>query len=78
MNISPTMARWDRTNFEIENFNAHFLYELKGFGVEFIDLNSQLISNCGYLKSRYTIDGLHLNSKGYQCWIKILKDRMKL
>ena len=40
-------------------------------GLKFIDLNAKLAPN-GYLEKIYSIDGLHLNGKGYLIWVGVL------
>jgi lysophospholipase L1-like esterase len=44
----------------------------------FIDLNKSFRNVEGLMDPRYTTDGLHLNSAGYQLWIKILKGEKHL
>jgi lysophospholipase L1-like esterase len=43
-------------------------------GVDFVDLYSVFLDAHGRLDARYTNDGLHLNSAGYEIWVKHLKD----
>ena len=40
--------------------------------IKFIDINNKLAPN-GVLLEKYSLDGLHLNGKGYIEWSKILK-----
>ncbi|MEI9920593.1 MAG: GDSL-type esterase/lipase family protein [Bacteroidota bacterium] len=40
----------------------------------FVDLHDKFSDVGGLLDPRYTTDGLHLNSAGYQHWLKILKE----
>jgi len=42
--------------------------------IAYIDLNSQFADSLGNLKREYTIDGLHLMTKGYNQWIRVLND----
>ena len=42
--------------------------------VTYIDLHRLMIANDGELKSELSIDGLHLNGKGYQIWKDAIKD----
>lgn len=72
--ILPTTSIWancpvdkiQRTNKFIQDFCSKF-------GFTWIDLYTKFATNDGYLKNDYTIDGLHLNSKGYVYWSTILK-----
>ena len=81
-NIIPIIQSVLYTNeqfYDIEHDNKYATIinnELKRFAVKegliFLDLNKDLSEN-GLLKSKYTYDGLHLNSKGYEVWGKIIK-----
>lgn len=42
--------------------------------VKFIDTNSLFSDEHGKLKKEYTIEGLHINEKGYEAWVKFLKE----
>ncbi len=42
--------------------------------VTLIDTHSFFSDENGKLKREYTIEGLHINPKGYEAWIKFLKD----
>ena len=72
--ILPTTAIWancpvdkiQRTNKFIQDFCSKF-------GFTWINLYTKFATKDGYLKNDYTIDGLHLNSKGYVYWSTILK-----
>ena len=72
--ILPTTAIWancpvkkiQRTNKFVQEFSTRF-------GFTWIDLYSKFATKDGYLIDDYTIDGLHLNSKGYVNWSTILK-----
>jgi len=44
--------------------------------IQFIDLNNKLAPK-GVLLEKYSLDGLHLNGKGYVEWSKILKSYIK-
>jgi lysophospholipase L1-like esterase len=43
-------------------------------GITYIDLHSLFIDDQGYMKSEYTIDGVHLTSLGYDIWIDKLRN----
>ena len=72
--ILPTTAVWgncpvkkiQRTNKFVQEFSSRF-------GFTWIDLYSKFATKDGYLINDYSIDGLHLNSKGYVNWSAILK-----
>ena len=38
-----------------------------------IDLNASFTNEKGFLKEEFTYDGVHLNEKGYNHWVEILK-----
>jgi lysophospholipase L1-like esterase len=38
-----------------------------------IDLNASFKNDNGFLNEEFTYDGVHLNEKGYNHWVKILK-----
>jgi lysophospholipase L1-like esterase len=42
-----------------------------------IDLHPRFIDSEGKLMKEYTVDGLHLNAKGYEVWAAILKPYLK-
>jgi len=72
--ILPTTAIWgncppdkiQRTNKFIQDFSTNF-------GFIWIDIFSKFATKDGYLRNDFTIDGLHLSSKGYAYWSTILK-----
>ena len=43
------------------------------FNFTVIDLHSHFENNDGLIKKELTTDGIHLNSKGYQVWIEIVR-----
>jgi lysophospholipase L1-like esterase len=62
------------------NKDEHILYvnkELKTLAakeeITLIDLYPHFLNKEKKLDKRYTIDGLHLNAKGYQLWADVLK-----
>jgi len=40
----------------------------------FIDTHSLFADGEGKLKKEYTIEGLHINQKGYEAWVRFLRD----
>ena len=54
------------TNQEIENMS-------KSQNVVYVDLYKNFIDTKGQLDAAYTIDGIHLNAKGYKIWEEVLK-----
>ncbi|HTS45244.1 MAG TPA: GDSL-type esterase/lipase family protein [Puia sp.] len=73
----------DRTNFpQHYDKNQHIVSTnalLKNLAAEtkinFIDTHSFFSDEEGKLKKEYTIEGLHINPKGYDAWIKFLKEK---
>tara|TARA_B100000575_G_scaffold179916_1_gene144397 strand:+ start:14695 stop:15402 length:708 start_codon:yes stop_codon:yes gene_type:complete len=43
------------------------------FNFTVIDLHSYFVNNDGLIKRELTTDGIHLNSKGYQVWVEIVR-----
>ncbi len=72
--ILPTTAIWGNCPVDkIQRMNNFIKEYSTRFGFNWIDLYSHFADENGYLKKDYTIDGLHLNSKGYVYWAVILK-----
>lgn len=72
--ILPTTARWGNCPVEkIQRINKSIKEFSTRFGFNWIDLYAKFATPEGYLKEDYTIDGLHLSSKGYVNWAVILK-----
>ncbi len=58
---------------EISNKRIHTLNQTietiaKDAGVAYLDLQSLVVDDEGYLRSEFTTDGLHLNRQGYLVW----------
>ena len=58
---------------EISNERIHTLNQTietiaKDAGVAYLDLQSLVVDDEGYLRSEFTTDGLHLNRQGYLVW----------
>ena len=54
-------------NREIEKLNKLLKAHAKNNNIEYIDINSKLSSG-SFLKNDVTVDGIHLNAKGYKIW----------
>ncbi len=64
---------YTRPNAKILELNA-FLKELSAKeNLTYIDLTKVFTSEDGKLKTEYSIDGLHINGKGYDAWVEIIK-----
>ncbi|PID69099.1 MAG: hypothetical protein CR989_03505 [Flavobacteriales bacterium] len=44
--------------------------------INFINIYRPFSDKNGYLKAKYTYDGLHLNKKGYKKWRKVLRNKV--
>ncbi|MFS0689289.1 GDSL-type esterase/lipase family protein [Sporosarcina sp. 179-K 8C2 HS] len=44
-------------------------------GIEYIDLHSSFADKSGQLDKKFTVDGLHLNGRGYEVWVDKLSSR---
>lgn len=72
--ILPTTALWGNCPADkIQRINKFIKEYSTRFGFNWIDLYSKFSTPDGYLNKDYTIDGLHLNSRGYVYWAVILK-----
>ncbi|MBL5825437.1 GDSL-type esterase/lipase family protein [Serratia fonticola] len=68
--VQSTILSWDKQqgkNERIKKLNESLLTLSNSMNVNFIDLNKNL-SPDGFLKAEYTVDGTHLNYKGYSAW----------
>lgn len=59
---------------KILHLNACLKVTADSLAVNFIPLYPLFADKNGVLNSRYTIDGLHLNQKGYKLWVNYLKN----
>jgi lysophospholipase L1-like esterase len=57
----------------ITTINAQIKKYAKKLKYTYVDLYSQFIDTEGKMDAKFTSDGLHLNAKGYDHWIEILK-----
>ncbi|MGM9922441.1 MAG: GDSL-type esterase/lipase family protein, partial [Bhargavaea sp.] len=58
---------------EISKFNEIIRQVAEESGSEFIDLHSHFLDDKEQLARQYTVDGLHLNGKGYDVWLEQMK-----
>ena len=72
------MATWVKRGMErnatIRKINALLAEGAKGNGYQFIELESALADENGFLRGEMTSDGVHLNAKGYEAVIQRLTD----
>lgn len=59
-------------NEAVINLNEN-LKSLTGENLHYVDLYSELVKN-GQLDERATVDGVHLNKKGYEVWINEIEE----
>ncbi|MFW5735015.1 MAG: GDSL-type esterase/lipase family protein [Oceanidesulfovibrio sp.] len=45
-------------------------------GLEYLDLAPRFTNRAGNLKKALSIDGIHINEKGYDLWFSLIKDRV--
>ncbi|MFC7685316.1 GDSL-type esterase/lipase family protein [Ureibacillus sp. GCM10028918] len=60
------------TNDQVILFNAALKQTAKELNVHFLDLFPYFIDENGQLKKEYTLDGIHLNGKGYKAWTNLV------
>ena len=65
-----------RTNDELRLINEKVKQYAKANGINYIHLFDALLDADGYLKSEFTADGIHLNSKGYEIYSNIIKSNI--
>ncbi|MDN4494325.1 GDSL-type esterase/lipase family protein [Ureibacillus aquaedulcis] len=62
------------TNDKVKRFNKALKETAKELNVHFLDLFPYFTDEEGQLKKEYTIDGIHLNGKGYKVWTQQVPD----
>lgn len=72
--LIPVRDNQDQDNEDIIKINAKLQVIAKKRGHPYIDLYTPLKDAQGYLAEEYTYDGLHLNGKGYEIWVDIVKN----
>lgn len=53
-------------NWQISDINSRLSHSLHKPGITFVDLTNEFADAAGYLRSEYSIDGLHLSEQGYE------------
>jgi lysophospholipase L1-like esterase len=74
----PPMARWwegaRERNATIRKINALLAEGAKENGYQFIELESALADENGFLRGEMTSDGVHLSAKGYEAVLEKMKE----
>ncbi len=63
------------TNEKVKKFNEILRRIADENGIEYIDLHPSFTDKSGQLDKKFTVDGLHLNGKGYEVWVDRLRSR---
>ncbi|MEK4384696.1 GDSL-type esterase/lipase family protein [Solibacillus sp. FSL W7-1464] len=63
------------TNDQVKRFNVILQQIANDKGIEYIDLYTSFIDKNGQLDKQFTVDGLHLNGKGYKVWVDRLHSK---
>lgn len=63
------------TNDKVKRYNVILQQIADDKGIEYIDLHSSFIDKNGQLAKQFTVDGLHLNGKGYEVWVDRLRSQ---
>nr|WP_285853099.1 GDSL-type esterase/lipase family protein [Sporosarcina luteola] len=63
------------TNEKVKRFNDILRRIADENRIEYIDLHSYFTDKNGELDKKFTVDGLHLNGKGYEVWVEKLRSR---
>ena len=61
-------VHYTRKNSDILLINMELEKMAESRGLVYIDLHSEFLNEDGILDKEYSIDGLHLNGKGYLLW----------
>ncbi len=68
----PTRADYKKINGQIKELNTQLILYAKANHIDYIDLNKVVADENDILKDEYTIDGVHLNEKGYKEWSALI------
>jgi lysophospholipase L1-like esterase len=71
--LNVTEKHTERRNNEINKLNVLLQTYCMEQNIKYLDVNS-VLSNNGVLQKQYTVDGLHLNGKGYDIWRRIINE----
>ena len=77
----PVTAEHDRdnaTNPKVAELNKYLAAASEKYSYTFVDLTQAMCDENGYLKSDYSIDGLHLSADGYFVWSTVLLEKCGL
>ncbi len=69
--VSQDMYEYEFFNSEVTKLNTHLQNFATEHSLQFLDINRHLSDN-GTLNSRYSRDGVHLNSNAYVIWGRTL------
>lgn len=67
------LTTFPRDNRKINKLNELLIQHTQNNRITYIDINNHLKDNKGNLRAEYTIDGLHINTEGYEVITNILK-----
>jgi lysophospholipase L1-like esterase len=73
VSLLPNWYRPERPNDSIRKINDRLMESSRDAGFEFIDIHDAFTGEDGQLNPTYSLDGLHLNGKGYL----LFKDQMR-
>ncbi|GKV57261.1 hypothetical protein NCCP2222_32080 [Sporosarcina sp. NCCP-2222] len=63
------------TNVKVKRFNSILQQIAEDKGIKYFDLYSSFIDKNGQLDKQFTVDGLHLNGKGYEVWVDRIRSK---
>ena len=64
-------------NHKIESINSFLKRNQQKRLYQIVDLYSIFVNDKGYIKEDLTTDGIHINEKGYEEWVKHIKPLIK-
>ena len=76
MQLTLYRCNEEKANKDVEKINDAISRYCTENNIECIDLNHYLSDETG-LKKEFSLDGTHLNDKGYEVWSVVLRDFLK-
>jgi lysophospholipase L1-like esterase len=68
----------ENLNLYIFSINDNLRHLCHKLGIRYLDLYSDFLNAQGQLDSKFTYDGLHLSTEGYDLWAKLISPRSSL
>ena len=72
VNILPTSSVYEGLNALVRRLNPHVARIAERYGGRYLDVHAAMVDPEGALGADLTVDGLHLNKRGYALWAERL------